>query len=112
MAVDKPDGVRRIWHLLGGDARIESTILRGKSPGGENVVFSANGRWMVTRDTNELHIWDVQLDSLLAKARRIAGRELTTSERKVYQIDLDDSAGRTDGARRNGTSQESPDGNR
>jgi WD40 repeat protein len=52
-----------------------------------SIVFDPSGRFLVTVDaTNRVWRTDIDLDVLLARARRSAGRAMTDEERSIYTM--------------------------
>ena len=49
-------------------------------------IFSSDGRRLITYDRERIRVWPLDLDELLAIARRAAGRELTVQEKAVLNF--------------------------
>ena len=59
-----------------------------------SVDISPDGRWVLTASGNTIRIWDLDVEASIARARFLAGRELTEKEHKQYfpdSLDLMDS---------------------
>jgi WD40 repeat protein len=66
---------------IGGSMR----ILRGHSDTVMHLAFSPNGKWLVTGSLDgTVRLWNLDLETLVDQARRLAGRELTLLERERY----------------------------
>ena len=51
------------------------------------LKISPDNRWLIAESENRMLRWDLSLDSLMDRADRIAGRELTSQERKKYALE-------------------------
>lgn len=72
-------GAARLWDLTDDDPEataVEFPDLEGTSA----AVFHPEGDWLATAGEDGVTLWDLDLDSLLAKACRAAGRNLTCGE--------------------------------
>ena len=64
-----------------------SLALRGHEATVNAVFISPDRRWVVTGSADgNVRFWDLEVDSLVERARRLAGRELTWEERKQYMV--------------------------
>ncbi|MFK7735184.1 MAG: protein kinase [Pirellulaceae bacterium] len=57
----------------------------------QGIDFSSDNQWLAVagRDfAKQVRIWDLDIDSLLDRARRLAGRELRDDERKDYGLPI------------------------
>ena len=79
-----------MWDLEADDPNETSLVLRAHNGIIRSVAISPDARWVVTAsDYNDetVRLWDLQIDSALDRARRLAGRELTPDERKQYMVE-------------------------
>jgi WD40 repeat protein len=61
-------------------------VLKGYQSTVNCIKISADSRWLVTSDGNTIRVWDLNVDRLLARARRAAGRTLTDQERTIFGV--------------------------
>lgn len=81
----RPDAAIRIWNLqrLGDEAT--PLVLNGHSREVRSAVFTPDSRTLISGgDDGAIREWPLDLDDLLAHARRTAGRSLTDEERRKY----------------------------
>jgi len=63
-------------------------VLQGNDEHDQGRVFiSPDNRWLIAESENRMLRWDFSLDSLMDRADRIAGRELTSQETKKYALE-------------------------
>jgi WD40 repeat protein len=74
----------RLWDLRAADPTAESLALRGHEGFISNIAFSSDGRWLVTKSNDAVRLWHLKLDDLVSLACRVAGRNLTHYEWRVY----------------------------
>ncbi|MFN3189980.1 MAG: protein kinase domain-containing protein [Aureliella sp.] len=58
--------------------------------GHETTSFSPDSRWLATATNlyvKEIRFWDMDVDRLIERAKRLAGRELTKAERTEFGLD-------------------------
>lgn len=62
-------------------------VLRGHESAVTSVAVSSDNRWVLTGSTdNTARLWDMDIERLMARARKLVGRELTDKERERYLI--------------------------
>jgi WD40 repeat protein len=74
---------------LNAEDPVSSTrMLRGHHGSVWSLTFSGDSRWLVTGDEEgTVRLWDLNLQSLLVRARRATARELTAEEKKLYMLE-------------------------
>jgi WD40 repeat protein len=80
------EGTVRLWDLIAKAPAASGVVVRGHEGPIKLVAVSPDGGWLVTA-TKDARLWDLDVDVLLARARRLAGRELALEERKMYLLD-------------------------
>ena len=58
--------------------------------GDHRMSFSPDNRWLATATSmyaKEIRFWDMDVDRLIERAKRLAGRELTREERTEFGLD-------------------------
>jgi WD40 repeat protein len=84
------DETARLWDLTVEDPTGPSLVLRGHKEFITSVAISPDGRWIITGSADgTARLWDVQIESLLDRAHRYVGRELTPEERKLHFLDTE-----------------------
>lgn len=86
-ATGSRDGTIRIWDLHAPDPSASPLILRGHDTALATVAFHPSGKQLVSSAGGKIRIWDLELDAAIARARTLAGRELTPEERLQYRLD-------------------------
>jgi WD40 repeat protein/serine/threonine protein kinase len=81
------DGTVRISDLSTENPADTTLVLRGREYQVDSVAISGNNRWVLTGNhDNTARLWDMDIRSLMARARKLVGRELTDDERRTYAI--------------------------
>ena len=63
-------------------------VLQGHEATIQYIGITPNSRWLVSGSWDKTaRLWDLNLDSLIDRARQLAGRELTEQERTQYLVD-------------------------
>ncbi len=87
------DGSNKLWDLSKSDPAAGAVALpfeqwrpKQRAPGAHaevtHATFSPDGRYLATSTSQGVFLWDLDLDSLLDKACKATGRNLTCSEWK------------------------------
>lgn len=78
------DKTARVWSF---DNLDEPPIVLGSHESGvKSVAVSSEGRWIVTASGRTIRIFDMDIDSNLARIESSAGRDFTNSERAQYSL--------------------------
>ncbi len=86
-----------LWDLKSADTPASRRVLRGHQGRLWSIAFSPSADWLYTADDNgKVILWPLEVDDLLQRARRTAGRSLTPSERKQYGLVANPPAGQPD----------------
>ncbi len=81
------DGTVRISDLSTENPADTTLVLRGRDYQVDSVAISGNNRWVLTGNhDNTARLWDMDIRSLMARARKLVGRELTDDERRTFAI--------------------------
>ncbi|MCR9292997.1 MAG: protein kinase [bacterium] len=81
------DGTVRVTDLTTADPTEETSTFRGHEGQVTALDFSPDGKWLVSVSLDRTaRIWDLDIERLLERAQRLAGRELTEEERRNYRI--------------------------
>lgn len=73
------DQVVRLWDMLQPDAR--PIVLQGHTDPVNGVVFHPGGEWLASGSVDQtIRLWTLPVDSLVALACRVAGRNLSEEE--------------------------------
>jgi WD40 repeat protein/ribosomal protein S27E len=84
-----PDASARLWELSATRHLPVGVVLRGHQGAVFSGALSRDGRFAATAcDDGFARLWNLRVDELLAQARRVAGRELSSSEREGLQVEL------------------------
>jgi WD40 repeat protein len=79
-----------LWDLTAEDPTLEPVQLNGPSSSMLNcAVVSADGKSLVTAGAlahDGVRVWRMQMDDVIAAARRAAGRDFTDEERAIFRI--------------------------
>jgi len=74
----------RVIDLLAKSTKME---LRGHTLGVSSVAITSDNRWVVTGGLDgTARMWEMNLDTLVARARKTIGRELSPKERELYSV--------------------------
>jgi WD40 repeat protein len=77
----------RLWDLTPSGPAANPAILRGHSGFVNSVAFTSDGNWLISiSGDNTVRLWDLKIERLVARVRRAAGRDLTDSERTIYEL--------------------------
>lgn len=81
------DNSGRISKMSAADPQSSTLSLRGHSDQLTAVAISPDNRWVLTGclDGN-VRLWELELDSLLERAQKLAGRSLTVKERERFNV--------------------------
>ena len=75
-----------LWDLNAPNPPTTARVLRGHDEVVWSVQISADSQWLVTDSSDgTIRRWNLNTDHLLDDSRRLAGRELTSAERRYYQ---------------------------
>ncbi len=86
LATGSFDGTLRLWNLA--DPEEAPTVLRGHEGSVGSIAFDPQRRWLATGgDDGRIRLWRLELDELVELACRIAGRNLTAEERRLFGLD-------------------------
>ncbi len=86
------DNSARVTHLLADDPESTTIELRGHSADLTCVGFSPDNRWVITGSLDQTaRLWELNIDTLMERARQLVGRELTDEELERYQVPRTDS---------------------
>ena len=81
------DRTARVSDLLAENPLITTLVLRGHESTVCTVAVSADNRWVLTgSDDNTARLWDMDIERLMVRAKKLVGRELTDAERERYLI--------------------------
>ncbi len=81
------DRTARISNLSAENPLNTTLVLRGHESGVNSVAISTDNRWVLTGSfDNTARLWDMDIERLMARARKLVGRELTDKERERYLI--------------------------
>jgi WD40 repeat protein len=76
-----------MWDLLAANPETTEVVLRGHQATVISMAVSPDNRWLVTGSSDKtVRIWDLSIDSLIERARRQAGRELSAEEQSRFQL--------------------------
>ena len=77
-----------VFDLTAADPGATALILRGHEGGVRSVGFSGDGRWAITSGERDqtVRLWDLDINSLIANAKRLAGRGLTETEKQTFSL--------------------------
>lgn len=77
----------RVSDLLAEKPLQTTLVLRGHESTVRSVTISTDNRWVLTGSAdNTARLWDVEIERLMARAKKLVGRELTDAERERYLI--------------------------
>jgi WD40 repeat protein len=75
----------RIWNLEASKPEDAGALLPAQQCGADEIVITADGRWLVTAgDRTGVRLWHLGTSALLDMAQRTAGRALTPEEQAEY----------------------------
>ena len=81
------DRTARITNLSTENPLNTTLVLRGHESGVTSVSISADNRWVLTGSIdNTARLWDMDIERLMVRARKLVGRELTDAERIKFTI--------------------------
>jgi WD40 repeat protein len=74
-----------MWDLTNAGQSGSPVVLHGHSGTIRVAMFTHSGDRLITGGNGDsIRIWDLEIDSLMNAARRVAGRELSPQERRRY----------------------------
>lgn len=80
------DRIARIWDLHAENPAATMVTLRAhmSDPGQSLTDLAIAGRWLVTTSEFSTRLWDLNVETLLQRGRRLAGRTFTAEEIEQY----------------------------
>jgi WD40 repeat protein len=79
------DKTARLWDLRTADPAAQPIVLKGHKNWVLAVAVSPDNRWVGTGgDDDTARLWPLQIEELLALARRTTGRNLSTNEWQTF----------------------------
>jgi WD40 repeat protein len=103
LATGSDDRIARIWDLHAEDPAATLIALRAhmSDPGQAVTNLAFAGRWLVTTSEQSTRLWDLSVETLLQRGRRLAAREFSADEIDKYltRPDLEEPAASAVGPR-------------
>jgi WD40 repeat protein len=85
-----PGAFVRLWDLTKADVSTTEVLLptpeRFQNTISERLTITPDNRFLVATGKSQSLVWTLQLDEIYALARSVTGRELTSDERRLYDV--------------------------